>query len=190
MTDQTIDRAYWFEDVRPDVTPETHPDHHVVGREWAGHDSQDVDWKGTRWFCFSHDRHGYWMYATDGSGHWTNISERAIRRSFHEIYYFADDPGHKPRCGWFANSKVPPYVQSSVIMWKRVARQGFIGSHWIGYINGVERFRIDQRKPSSAGRRSNTRHAYLARKPNTLAYQTAERFDNVAAAKAHAQATV
>ena len=63
----------------PDVTPETHPNHHVVGREFMG-------WDARRWFAESHDHCGYWMYATDGSGDWSNISERAVGRTYHEIY--------------------------------------------------------------------------------------------------------
>lgn len=97
--------AYWIEGVCPDVTPETHPDHPTVGREFGGHDLQDSAMPGKRWFCFSHDQFGYWMYATDGSGHWTNISERAIGRAFHEIW----DLEGKPMCAWFAGP-VPPYV--------------------------------------------------------------------------------
>jgi len=89
---------------QPDVTPETHPDHHTVGKEFMGHDWQHEDWRGVRWFCESHDQSGYWMYATDGSGHWTNVSERAIGRSFHQIYV---DDG-RAWCPW---GKVPPYVQ-------------------------------------------------------------------------------
>ena len=90
----------------PDVTPESHPDHHTVGLEFMGNDYQHSGSRAVRWFCESHDRCGYWMYATDGSGHWNNVSERAIGRSFHEIYPL---PSGKMTCsGW----RVPPYTQT------------------------------------------------------------------------------
>lgn len=95
-----------FDEWIPDVTPETHPDHHVVGHEFGGHDWQEKAGNHVkRWFCFSHDPSGYNMYATDGSGHWTNISERAIGRSFHEIH---KDPDGRVWCSWFAGP-VPGY---------------------------------------------------------------------------------
>jgi hypothetical protein len=83
---------------RKDVTPASHPDHHTVGKEFMG------SWPAKRWFCESHDQAGYWMYATDGSGQWTNVSERAIGRSFHEIYR---DGGRLFCPGW----TVQPYVK-------------------------------------------------------------------------------
>lgn len=125
-------------DLPPDITPETHPDHWVVGHEFGGHDHQDPVWEGKRWFCYSHDHAGYNMYATDGSGHWTNVSERAIGASFHEIYFhekrtfpesrhrsdrirkklvqrhggeFCDDRT-RPYCSWF-RGPVPVYVKKA-----------------------------------------------------------------------------
>jgi hypothetical protein len=71
----------------PDVTLDSHPNHHTVGKEYMGpHYNFGSGETATRWFCESHDSEGYWMYATDGSGVWHNVSERAIGRSFHEIY--------------------------------------------------------------------------------------------------------
>lgn len=96
----------------PDVTPESHPDHHVVGREFGGHDWQDTEWRGKRWFCYSHDAAGYNMYCTDGSGHWTNISERAIGRSFHEIH---KDPDGRVWCSWFSGP-VPKYTPKKMVL--------------------------------------------------------------------------
>jgi len=93
-----------YELPEPDVTPATHPDHHTVGKEFMGHDYRRHGWPAVRWFCESHDRCGYWMYATDGSGHWTNVSERAIGRSFHEIERL---PSGRLICaGW----RVPTYT--------------------------------------------------------------------------------
>lgn len=93
-------------DFVPDITPDSHPDHWVVGHEFAGHDHQNPNWKGTRWFCESHDGCGYWMYATDGSGHWSSVSERAIGHSFHEIHR---EPDGRLYCSWFAGP-VPGYT--------------------------------------------------------------------------------
>lgn len=95
-----------FFDRRQDVTPESHPDHHVVGLEFGGHNFDTQGWPGVRWFCVSHDAQGYWMFATDGSGHFTNVSERAIGRSFHEIH---KDPDGRLWCTWFGGP-VPRYV--------------------------------------------------------------------------------
>lgn len=107
-TDQDLREQHAIDGVIPDRTPITDPDDDTVGKEFGGHDFEHKEWKGVRWFCFSHDHAGYWMYATDGSGHWTNVSGAAIGRSFHEIYTL--EPGGKPMCGWFRNG-VPPYVQ-------------------------------------------------------------------------------
>jgi hypothetical protein len=87
---------------RPDITPLSHPDHHTVGREFMG----GIEAK--RWFCESHDAEGYWMYPTDGSGDWHNVSERAIGRSFHEIHI---EPGGRLWCSW---GKVKPYIPADV----------------------------------------------------------------------------
>lgn len=87
---------------RPDVTPASHPDHHTVGKEFMG----GYPWK--RWFCESHDQAGYWMYATDGSGEWHNVSERAIGRSFHEIYV---DEGRR----YCPAGKVHSYVRAETV---------------------------------------------------------------------------
>lgn len=89
---------------RPDVTLDSHPDHHTVGKEFMG--GWPSERGGQRWFCESHDQAGYWMYATDGSGEWHNVSERAIGRSFHEIYV---DPDGRRFCSW---GKVQPYVRA------------------------------------------------------------------------------
>jgi len=68
----------------PRVTPMSHPDHAVVGHEFLG--SCWPRRSVMRWFCASHDAEGYWLFATDGSGEWHNVSERAIGASFHFIY--------------------------------------------------------------------------------------------------------
>jgi hypothetical protein len=86
---------------RPDVTLESHPNHHTVGKEFMG------GWQGKRWLCESHDQAGYWMYPTDGSGEWHNVSERAIGASFHEIYKESDG---RLWCSW---GKVKPYVENA-----------------------------------------------------------------------------
>ena len=70
-------------------TPETHPDHPVVGRDILAHD-------GHRYFCDSYDpRIGFWMTRLDcppenlvdqNSEFRRNVSERAIGRTFYVIH--------------------------------------------------------------------------------------------------------
>lgn len=69
-------------------TPETHPDHHTVGRYFCGPG-------GTEFYCDSYDpRIGYWMTSRDCVGRDVetltneqrrNVSERAIGHTFHEV---------------------------------------------------------------------------------------------------------
>jgi hypothetical protein len=50
----------------------------VVGGEYRG--------SGRVWTCTGYDpRTGFWMRATDGDRHVTNVSERAIDRTFHRV---------------------------------------------------------------------------------------------------------
>ena len=60
--------------------------------------------------------------------------------------------------------------------------RGFIASHWVGTVDGRTIFRIEQRKPISAGRH-NTRVALLFRMPSGHIGT----FNNVAEAKAYAK---
>jgi hypothetical protein len=67
------------------ITPETHPDHSVVGKRFKGfsakHDTSPT------YFCDSYDpRIGYWMTNVDDPTDRKNVSERAIGRTFHEIF--------------------------------------------------------------------------------------------------------
>lgn len=73
-------------------TPETHPDHHTVGVHFKG--------DGVIWYCDSYDPSlGYWLTPvygerrglTDRKPERTNVSERAIDRTFHTIHYHPDD---------------------------------------------------------------------------------------------------
>jgi hypothetical protein len=74
------------------------------------------------------------------------------------------------------------------IEWTRVTSRahhgmrGFIASHWVGTVDGRTVFRIEQRKPISAGRH-NTRVALLFRMPSGHIGT----FNNVAEAKAYAK---
>ena len=80
-------------------TPETHPDHPVVGHTFAAYCPYDS--KPAVYYCDSYDtKIGYWMrredcpeeHKQDESGKWRrNVSERAIDRTFHTIYI--DDRG-------------------------------------------------------------------------------------------------
>ena len=75
-------------DLPPDVTPESHPMHHTVGNWFRGYNTKmerpDV------FYCKSHDASGYNMVAEDDS-HETNVSERAIQRTF----WIIGDPGDR-----------------------------------------------------------------------------------------------
>ncbi len=73
----------------PILTPETHPDHDVIGRTFQAF--------GNQYVCDSLDtRYGYWMtpanpdqlYPFDKSrkDERRNVSERAIGRTYHRVY--------------------------------------------------------------------------------------------------------
>jgi hypothetical protein len=68
-------------------TTETHPDHETIGKYYKAH--------GCIYFCDSYDTQlGFWMEPvfgeihgfTEKPPHRTNVSERAINRTFHEIF--------------------------------------------------------------------------------------------------------
>ncbi len=64
-------------------TPETHPDDPVVGHLWRGTYGHD-------YFCESYDPScGYWMNSVNECNgeppRRTNVSERAIHRTFHMV---------------------------------------------------------------------------------------------------------
>lgn len=66
-------------------TADTDPNHHTVGHLFGGPDSQKPG--GAIWYCDSYDpRMGYWMTRCDDPSRRTNVSERAIGRSFHTVY--------------------------------------------------------------------------------------------------------
>ena len=77
-------------DLEPDITPETHPDHHTVGKRFRGWNLTKME--AAIFYCESHDAAGYNM-VTDDESYRTNVSERAIGRTFHEIYEpYASNP--------------------------------------------------------------------------------------------------
>jgi hypothetical protein len=68
-------------------TPETHPDHHTVGKYYKAH--------GCIYFCDTYDTQtGYWMDPVFGDVHGftgkpphrTNVSERVIGSAFHAVF--------------------------------------------------------------------------------------------------------
>lgn len=81
-------------DLTPDITPESHPDHHTVGKDFMGHSAKHS--KSARWFCKSHDPAGYNMVNRSDPDDETNVSERAIGRTFHDIH----DMGWAERSQW------------------------------------------------------------------------------------------
>lgn len=90
-------------------TPETHPDHQVVGKDFMA-------WSdGHRYYCDSYDpRIGFWMTRVDApperwnddhSEYRRNVSERAIDRGFNTIH--VDYENGKVR-EWVSGGKVKP----------------------------------------------------------------------------------
>lgn len=68
----------------PDITPKSHPDHPVVGRDLLGH-----SWKHrrtARYHCVSHDRRGYNLVNRADPEDAKNVSERAVGGTFHVIH--------------------------------------------------------------------------------------------------------
>lgn len=62
------------------ITPDTNPRHHIVGRRFRA-------WDGRTYICawYNH-RAGYQMHSDDnGPPRSTNVSERAIGRTFHLV---------------------------------------------------------------------------------------------------------
>lgn len=88
-------------ELTPDITPETHPGHHTVGHDFMG-----TSWKhsgSARWYCKSHDAAGYNMVNRADPEDEKNISERAIGRTFHQIYMHPDGSG-----GFYEHSQWGP----------------------------------------------------------------------------------
>lgn len=72
-------------DTRFDImTPQTHPNHDVIGQLFAAHHPQGG---AGIWYCDSYDpRQGFWMTLVNGL-HRTNVSTRAIGATFHTIRF-------------------------------------------------------------------------------------------------------
>lgn len=74
--------------LKPDITPESHPDHHVVGQDVMGWSNKRNE--AARFHCYSHDAGGYNLVdRADDTDH-RNVSERAIGRTFHLISDYGD----------------------------------------------------------------------------------------------------
>lgn len=72
-------------------TPESHPDHPVVGHRLRGPDLKQ-NGKNITWYCDSYDpRLGFWLQSTEQDDRRINISERAVGGTFHLIH--TDDWG-------------------------------------------------------------------------------------------------
>jgi hypothetical protein len=72
----------------PDVTPESHPDHHVVGQDLMGWSQKHG--RAVRFFCHSHDASGYNLVMRGDDEEHKNISERAVGRTFFVISDMGD----------------------------------------------------------------------------------------------------
>jgi len=61
-------------------TPETDPDHDVIGQRFLA-------WDGNTYFCDSYDPScGYWMTDERNPENRRNVSERVIGRTFHKLH--------------------------------------------------------------------------------------------------------
>lgn len=92
-------------------TPETHPDHHTVGKYFCS------GWDGVIYYCDSYDPSiGYWMTPIDVTDKdWRpverkNVSERAIGRSFHEIWMYDDGHCNSTLGRWTGKERFLYYV--------------------------------------------------------------------------------
>lgn len=100
-------------------TPETHPDHETVGRDFMANNwhAKEGEAGSARYYCDSYDpRIGFWMTRVDAppehwndqEGEWRhNVSERAIGRTYHVIY---QDPWGETVSQWGGKPSVerPP----------------------------------------------------------------------------------
>lgn len=98
------------------ITPATHPKHHTVGKYFAS------GWGGLIWYCDSYDpRLGYWMTPIDATDkEWrvverTNVSERAIGASFHEIWIEPDGWFHTGLGGWTGHERFQYYLDAGIV---------------------------------------------------------------------------
>lgn len=101
-------------------TPETHPTHETIGRDFVGHDKLNGS-GAARYFCESYDpRIGFWMvrvdcpadHLADEFGPYRfNVSERAIGATFHRIYQdFMSGKLWEHARGW----TIPPRIEGGV----------------------------------------------------------------------------
>lgn len=73
---------------KPIKTPQTHPDHPVVGRFFKSWSQPNV------YYCDSYDPAiGFWMTNVADASDRRNVSERAIGRTFHELHMGPRRPG-------------------------------------------------------------------------------------------------
>lgn len=71
-------------DLPPLITPESDPEHCFVGHDFMGHSLKHN--KTARWYCKSYDAAGFNMVNRSDPEDETNVSDRAIGRTFHDIY--------------------------------------------------------------------------------------------------------
>jgi len=100
----------------PDVTPESHPDHHVVGQDVMGWSQKRGE--AARFHCYSHDASGYNLVDRSDPEDHKNVSERAIGRTFHLINPMRDG---REVCAWgvvgidVEGRKLPPFVPADYV---------------------------------------------------------------------------
>jgi hypothetical protein len=81
-----------------DIFPQDKPDHPVIGNYFKAHGKGFV---GTDvYYCDSYDpSQGFWMTSLTDPEHRTNVSERAIGRTFHTVYGIGEPDGAM-HCQW------------------------------------------------------------------------------------------
>lgn len=96
----------------PDITPETHPEHHTVGHDFMGYSGKNKC--SARYYCYSHDASGYNLVNRADPEDDKNISERAIGRTFHLITDYGDGMGEHSQWGWCRIGKDGKPVEKKV----------------------------------------------------------------------------
>lgn len=96
-------------------TPQTDPDHGVVGKYWGGHSIKQG--KTAIYYCDSYDSScGFWMTNIHDRSDRVNISDRAPLRTYWPAedkgsYFYisqwgvlVEKPYRCPQCGWWPNA--------------------------------------------------------------------------------------
>ena len=80
-------------------TPQTDPDHRVIGNYLKGHGAglgpSEI------YYCDSYDpNQGFWLTSLSTADRRINVSERAIDRTMHTVYHNNPDKADSLYCNW------------------------------------------------------------------------------------------